>query len=329
MVYLESKSTDPHFNLALEQYVFDELPREQDYCMLWQNDNAIIVGKYQNTAEEVNGRYVAEQGIRVVRRLSGGGAVYHDLGNLNFTFIRDADKEEMLDFESFCLPVAGALAAYGVKAELSGRNDITIDGKKFSGNAQYIREGRVMHHGTILFDSDLSVLAKALNAPRDKIESKGVKSTRSRVTNVKEYLSADVGLRAFWDSLAAHIDEQVGLVPLALGEGDLARVRAIQRERYDTWEWNWGASPRYAVHKHRRIEGVGGVSVEMDVQEGVVTAFALSGDFFSSADTGGLVAWMQGRRLNREELAAALRTFDVGRYINNLTAEEFVRLLLE
>ena len=134
--YLDLMTTDPSYNLAMEQYVFDCLPRDRMYFMLWQNDNAIIVGKYQNTISEINEQAVRERGIRVVRRLSGGGAVYHDMGNLNFTFITDAGGSSALDMKLFCAPVVRTLAALGVKAEVNGRNDITIDGKKFSGNSQ-------------------------------------------------------------------------------------------------------------------------------------------------------------------------------------------------
>ena len=150
MYYLESGSHDPGFNLALEQYVFDRLDRAHAYCMLWQNDNAIIVGKNQNTVGEINAAYVKEHGIRVVRRLSGGGAVYHDLGNINFTFIVDSGATAAFDFSTFCRPIVKALEHFGVHAEINGRNDMTIDGKKFSGNSQYGKQGRTMHHGTIL-----------------------------------------------------------------------------------------------------------------------------------------------------------------------------------
>ena len=153
--YLDLMTTDPSYNLAMEQYVFDCLPRDRMYFMLWQNDNAIIVGKYQNTIAEINEEAVRERGIRVVRRLSGGGAVYHDMGNLNFTFITDVGESNALDLKLFCEPVVRTLATLGVKAEVNGRNDITIDGKKFSGNSQYIRQGRVMHHGTIIFPYSL------------------------------------------------------------------------------------------------------------------------------------------------------------------------------
>ena len=195
--YLDLMTTDPSYNLAMEQYVFDCLPRDRMYFMLWQNDNAIIVGKYQNTISEINEEAVRERGIRVVRRLSGGGAVYHDMGNLNFTFITDAGGSSTLDMKLFCEPVVRTLAALGVRAEVNGRNDITIDGKKFSGNSQYLRQGRVMHHGTIMFDSDLSVVGEALRVDPTKIQTKGIRSVRSRVTNVAEHLPERVTLPEF------------------------------------------------------------------------------------------------------------------------------------
>ena len=184
MRYLESGSTDPYYNLALEQVVFDGPGQDTACCMLWQNDNTIVVGKHQNTLQEVNMAYVREHNVRVARRLSGGGAVYHDLGNVNFTFISTHEGGGM-DFSTFCRPLAAALAELGVQAELCGRNYMTIDWKKFSGNSQYVKRGRVMHHGTILYDSDLSVVGQALRVPEDKFTSKGLSSVRSRGTNVR------------------------------------------------------------------------------------------------------------------------------------------------
>ena len=169
--YLNLTTTDPTINLATEQYVFEQLPKDRTYFMLWQNDNAIIIGKHQNTLAEINEKYVKENNISVVRRLSGGGAVYHDLGNLNFTFITDANKQANIDFHLFCQPIVKTLKSIGIHAEINGRNDITIDGKKFSGNSQLIRDGRVLHHGTILFQSDLTIVGKALQVNAEKIQA--------------------------------------------------------------------------------------------------------------------------------------------------------------
>lgn len=206
--YLNLYTTDPAWNLAAEQYVFDRLPRDRTYFMLWQNDNAIIIGKHQNTAAEINEQFVRENGVRVVRRLSGGGAVYHDMGNLNFTFIADAGDMESINFRLFCRPVVAALAKIGVTAEINGRNDMTIDGQKFSGNSQYLKEGRVMHHGTIMFDSNLDLVAQALHVDQEKIRAKGIASVRSRVTTVRRHMTNPVGLEEFRHLLLQEILEQ-------------------------------------------------------------------------------------------------------------------------
>ena len=248
MLYIKSKnSTDPHFNLAMEEYVLKYLNLAEEYLLLWQNEPAIIIGRHQNTLEEVNMDYTRENNIHVVRRLSGGGAVYHDLGNLNFTFIRRAIRSELLDLKSFTQPVIHALKKLGVNAEVSGRNDLTIEGKKFSGNAQYLYKNNILHHGTLLFDSDLSELNKALRVRADKIESKGIKSVRSRVTNIREHIKGDqdTNINEFTALLRDAVAEVQGenFAEYTLGEKDYEGIRALMQERYLTWQWN-SANPR-------------------------------------------------------------------------------------
>lgn len=328
MVYLESTSTDPYFNLALEQYVFDQLPRDNEYFMLWQNDNAIIIGKHQNTVEEINAAYVKEHGIRVVRRLSGGGAVYHDMGNINFTFIMDAGEEPRLNLAMFCEPVVKALALLGVHAEISGRNDITIDGRKFSGNAQYVKKGRVMHHGTILFDSDLSVVSEALNVSADKIESKGIKSVRSRVTNVREHLKKDIALEEFKNALKHTMVEEKAMPQYFLTQEDLKAIAELRDTRYATWEWNYGYSPKYSIRKERRVEGCGKIQVLMEVENGVITHLATCGDYFGADESTDVEKALTGCRMKEEELLRALADLDIGYYFNNLTREKLVEIIL-
>ena len=245
MLLIDARTLDPDHNLALEEYVFTSMPRDKEYLILWQNDNAVIIGRHQNTLAEIDESYVQEKGIRVVRRMSGGGAVYHDLGNLNFSFIVDAAGSQV-DLERFCLRIAVALGKLGLDARLDGRNDILAEGCKISGNAQYMKEGRVMHHGTLLFDSDLSVLSKALKPDPEKIKAKGVKSVRSRVANIRSLLKQDMTLQEFRDHLARYLLGGDG-VRYQLTEQDLAAVEAIRAARYGTWEWNYGASPSLNV----------------------------------------------------------------------------------
>lgn len=326
--YLDLQTTDPAFNLAMEQYVFDSLPRDRMYLMLWQNENAIIIGKHQNTLAEINESYVKEKNIRVVRRLSGGGAVYHDLGNLNFTLIAD-DRGGDMDFALFCQPVIHALQRLGVKAELNGRNDMTIEGQKFSGNAQYRKNGRVMHHGTLLFDTNSEILAGALQVSADKIQSKGVKSVRSRVTNIRPHLPQDMSLQAFRKFLLQTILEETPGQPYPLTEADLAAVEAIQKERYDTWQWNYGKDPACTLCKRRRFEGCGTVEAYLSLKKGLIEEVTFRGDFFSTEDPSALSPLLAGAPLTQEALDEALQGVDAGRYFHGLTREQLLALLLE
>lgn len=328
MLYVETKSTDPYYNLALEQYLFDTVGQTEELFFLWQNDNTIVVGKHQNTVEEINAEFVREHGIRVVRRLSGGGAVYHDLGNLNFTFIADAGDASTLDLHLFCQPVAKALAELGVEAEVTGRNDITIDGKKFSGNAQYMKRGRVMHHGTIMFDSNLEVVSQALKVSADKIESKGIKSVRSRVTNVRPCLKRDVGLEEFRAVLVRSIfgtDAPRRWAPTAEDE---KAIRSLRDSQYATWEWNYGESPRYTARKERRVEGVGKLECYLQVEEGVLEGLEIYGDFFGEGETGEVARALAGCRMEEDALLAAVNKLDIERYFHNLDPAELVRILI-
>lgn len=324
--YLDLTTTDPAWNLAVEEYVFDRLPRDRMYVMLWQNDHAIIIGKHQNTLAEINERYVRDQGIRVVRRLSGGGAVYHDMGNLNFTVIADAEGNA-LDFGRFCDIVIRALARVGVKAERNGRNDMTIDGKKFSGNAQYLRHGRVMHHGTILFDSDASVLTNALQVDPAKIQSKGIQSVRSRVTNVRDHLPEDMTLDAFRKVLLQSILEQFPGEAYSLTEADLAAIGSLKAQRYDTWDWTFGHSPACTVTKKQRMEGCGTVEAYMDLAQGRIQSICFRGDFFAAEDPARLARILEGCPLEEAALTAQLKGLDISRFFMGLDTAGLVRIL--
>lgn len=325
MIYLETGTTDPYFNLAFEEYVFEQMDRSRSYFILWQNENTIVVGKHQNTYEEINQPYVEEHGIRVVRRLSGGGAVYHDSGNLNYTFIVDKDAAPDFNFKVFTVPVIKTLERLGVKAEFTGRNDLTIDGKKFSGNAQYVKRGRIMHHGCIMLDSNLEVVANALKVREAKFQSKGVKSVRSRVTTINAHAPRPITMEEFKGLLKRYILEAEGLEPMALTPEQLQEVRRLRDEKYATWEWNYGASPAYDVRVEERFD-FGLVTVYLQADRGRIQGVRIYGDFFSSAELSELEAALVGLPLD-ENLAAALERLDVGRYIQGMTARDLARLL--
>ncbi len=324
--FIDVYTTDPTWNLALEQYVFDSLPRDRNYFILWQNAHAVIVGRHQNTLAEVNEPYIKEKGIQVVRRLSGGGAVYHDLGNLNFTFIQDAENGIQVDLRSFCEAVATAIRALGADAQVNGRNDILLDGKKFSGNAQYVREGRVMHHGTLLFDSDMQAAQDALRPDPEKIKAKGVQSVRSHITCLKPYLPG-VSLADFRAQLKASLFAGRDMEEYVLTQADLDAIGAIREERYATWDWNYGASPAYSLRRKARIEGCGTVEMQLDVKEGKIRNAVFFGDFFSAQDPEEFAKRLIGLRPIQEDVEKVLESTDISQYFANLNKENFLSIL--
>lgn len=327
MRYIDSPSHDAYFNMALEEYVFESLPREESYFMLWQNDNTIVVGKYQNTLEEINSDYVRTHDISVVRRLSGGGAMYQDMGNLNFTFVVDQSGEKKLDFATFTRPVVHALGQIGVQAQAGDRNDILIDGKKFSGNSQYNKKGRTMHHGTLLFDSDLTVIQNALNVKPDKIESKGIKSVRSRVTNIADALQAPITLSAFKQILLKYMFSDGMLTPYELTEADMRAVQKLRDEKYVAWAWNYGKSPAYTLRREHRFP-FGGVTVLLDVKDGVIQSVGFAGDFFGNGEIAHIESALSGAQMREDALKAALADVDVDYYISGMDADMLTEFIL-
>ncbi|WP_295748968.1 lipoate--protein ligase [uncultured Oscillibacter sp.] len=325
MRFLESPSNDPYFNLALEEYVFEHLDRSYSYFMLWQNFNTIVVGKYQNTAEEINQSFVDEHGIRVVRRLSGGGAVFHDRGNLNFTFIVDQGSNPDFNFKVFVEPVVQALDRFGIHAEFNGRNDITIDGMKFSGNSQYTRHGRLLHHGCIMLDSNLTNVADALKVKDAKFDSKAVKSVRSRVTTINSHASVPISMEDFKRALTECAMDSGELEPYTLTEKDLEAVRQLREQKYSTWEWNYGQSPAYDMRKEMKFPA-GLITACLSAEAGKIKALRFYGDFFGNGDLEELEQAMVGLPLD-EHLESALEPLHVERYISGITAGELARLL--
>ena len=325
MLYLESPTRDPYFNLALEEYLFEELGRSRPCFMLWQNDNTIVVGKYQNTAEEINQAFVDAHHIRVARRLSGGGAVYHDKGNLNFTFVVDQGSNPAFNFKIFVQPVVEALARFGVHAEFTGRNDLTIDGMKFSGNAQYARHGRLLHHGCIMLDSNLTSVADALRVKEAKFASKAVKSVRSRVTTINAHAPAPISMADFKGALRACAMASGELEPYALTEADVLAVQKLRDEKYATWAWNYGFSPPYDMVRERKFPA-GLVTAHLSAEGGKIKAVRLYGDFFGSGELGELESAMAGLPLDMR-LAEALEALHVEHYMSGITAAELAALL--
>ena len=326
MLYIESETFDPAFNLALEQYLFDRF--EDDIFMLWRNSDAVILGLHQNAAEEVNGAYLKQAGIPVVRRLSGGGAVFHDLGNLNFSIIKNLTDEGVPDFAVSVQPIMDALRSLGISAVTGGRNDVTVDGKKISGNARYLRGGRLQHHGTIMFDVDFSRMSKALCPPEDKFTSKGIRSVRARVTNLREYLPG-MTMPEFVTYIREHVVKDQDATVYRLTAEDRVAVEDIRDNRYDTWAWNRGQSPRYNVEKRRHIGGVGAFTVRMRIADGAIEDFSVSGDYFGNRPASELALILKGVKLDGRALEEKLSCVAFEEYFERLDVHEFISILID
>ncbi|MEH7463110.1 lipoate--protein ligase [Bacillus thuringiensis] len=327
MLFIDNKGiTDPTINLAIEEYCVKNLNINETYLLFYINEPSIIIGKNQNTVEEINADYVREKGIHVVRRLSGGGAVYHDLGNLNFSFITKDDGDSFHNFKKFTEPVTVALGKLGINAELSGRNDILAEGRKISGNAQFATKGRMFSHGTLLFDSEIDHVVSALNVKLDKIQSKGIKSIRSRVANIAEFLNEKITIEEFKQLLLENIFEGESEIPTyELTEEDWKEIHKISEERYRNWDWNYGKSPKFNLQHSHRFP-VGQVDVRLEVQKGVVSECKIYGDFFGVEDVRDIEERLSGKVFDKEAFAAALADVEVPRYFGNITKEDFLSL---
>ncbi|WP_174880413.1 lipoate--protein ligase, partial [Metabacillus niabensis] len=276
----------------------------------------------------INTAYVEENNIHVVRRLSGGGAVYHDEGNLNFSFITKDDGESFHNFKKFTEPVVQALHKLGVKAEMSGRNDlIAEDGRKISGNAQFSTRGRMFSHGTLLFNSEIDSVVSALKVKKDKIESKGIKSIRSRVANISEYLNEKITIQQFRELLLHHIFGEIEEIPTYdLTEEDWNKIHEISKKRYQNWDWNYGKSPKFNYQHSHRFP-VGQIDVRLEVQKGVIENCKIYGDFFGVGDVEEIEALLIGTRYEKEGLEKALENIDIKKYFGQIEKSDFINLI--
>ena len=329
MYFIDNKGiTDPRMNLAIEEYAVKTMDVDKDsYLLFYVNEPSIIIGKNQNTIEEINTSFVEDHGIHVVRRISGGGAVYHDHGNLNFSFITKDDGDSFRNFAKFTEPVIEALAQLGVKAELLGRNDILVDGKKISGNAQFATKGRMFSHGTLMFDTEIDTVVKALRVKKDKIESKGIKSIRSRVANISDYLEEPMTIDAFKREILKSVfggEENIQYVEWT--EDDWDNIRQLSEEKYQQWEWNYGRSPKFNVQHSERFP-VGGIDVRLQVNKGRMEDVHIYGDFFGVGEVAQIEEALTGELYNRESIAAALESIDVEKVLGGITRDQLINVM--
>jgi lipoate-protein ligase A len=330
LLILMNNNNNPYFNLASEEYILNHY--REDCFMLWRNQPSIIVGKNQNTIAEINVDYVKEHQIPVVRRLSGGGAVFHDFGNLNFTFIKTDAGKSFSDFRGFTEPILEVLRSLGVNAEFSGRNDLTIDGKKFSGNAQYKHHDRTLHHGTLLFTSEIADLSAALRPRASKFDGKSVQSVISRVTNIQEHLThldPPMDLDTFQALIQAHVIKKYGADAIhPFNDADIAAINKLVEQKYGTWEWNFGKSPEYSYQKEKKFAG-GLVEIHLDVRQGIIQKAKIFGDFFSRSDIKDIEDALLGQPHDLSALRSVYERFAIGEaYLTNITIEDLLEISL-
>ena len=335
MYFVDNQNNyDASVNIALETYLVENRLVDEPILLFYINEPSIIIGRNQNTIEEVNQAYVEEKGITVVRRMSGGGAVYHDLGNFSFCFIKD-DDGSFRDFASFTKPVIEALHKMGAtSAELQGRNDLLIDGRKFSGNAMYAKNGRMTAHGTIMFKSDVEEVTRALKPNKAKIESKGIKSVRSRVTNIEPYVDEqykNLSTEEFRDLILLEIfgvEKREDVKEYHLTEEDWEKVYAIRQERFGNWDWNYGKSPAFDIKESHKFP-FGLVDFRFNVKAGIIVEARIFGDFFGLGDIQDVEQQLSGVKYERSSVSDVLKNIDINKYFGNVTADDLVGMLFD
>ena len=326
MLIIDSPSNNAYFNIASEEYLLQQYPGEEIF-LLYVNAPSIIVGRFQNTLAEINLDYVSQKQIKVVRRLSGGGAVYHDLGNLNFSFHTPLGDDDFSDFSKFTQPVVDLLNGQNVPARLEGRNDLLVDGKKFSGNAKLARNGKMIQHGTILLDSEMSVLSEALKINPLKFRDKAVKSARARVTNLVDYFPGGMTVAKFKQLLIDQIlnENQSNSTIHQLNPEDVAKIEKLAAEKYSTWDWNFGGSPAYNFNKAIKV-AAGFIELHLDVKKGVIQKAKIFGDFFASKGIEELEEKLNGQQHETGHIRQVLSRVNLVEYFGNVTVDEILEL---
>ncbi len=279
MLFILSTNTNIYFNLAAEEYLLKN--RNEDVFMLWRNDPAVVVGKHQNTLREVNSFYAFAHKIQIARRLTGGGTVYHDSGNLNFTFIKNGEQGKLVDFRKYTGPVIKALAKMGLETRFEGNNSLTLNGLKISGNAEHVFKSRVLHHGTLLFSTEMHHLKEVLNVDQDTYEDKAVKSVRSKVTNISAHLNKAMSVEEFQDQIRQYFTLEFSDYKFYnFNEDERVAVNELVEKKYQTWEWIYGWSPKYVFRKSYNLGG-NELKVWLRVEKGIIKEAHVSGGPFN------------------------------------------------
>lgn len=326
MIYIETGSTDPYFNFGLEYYLITEKMFQEPVFLFWQTNPTLMVGKYQNTLEEINLPYANEHQLNIVRRMSGGGTIYTDMGGFQFTFIIPSQSEE-ISFSEYITPVIDALHEMGIPgAGFNGRNDLVIDGKKFSGNAQYLYNGFTLHHGSLLFNTDIEQMVQSTTVDSYKIISKGIKSVHERVTNISEHLPSPMPPAEFKQRMINSIMGGPDYSFYTLTNEDCKRIHELALQKFQNWDAIYGRNPKCTLSKTGHFAG-GNVKINLDITHGIINDCTIHGDFFGTLDTDALCQALSGTKYERQSLANTIAPFDIEHGLYKITREDFLNCL--
>lgn len=325
MRYLKNLHTDPYYNMAFDEYCLESLPIDEPVFYLWQNRPAVIVGCNQEVNTEVNLEYLKQKGIALVRRVTGGGAVYHDLGNLNYTIVgRSEDLER--DYPEYASIMMKALQSLGVPATLSGRNDILVKGKKVSGFAKRVIRNRLMVHGTLMYRVDVDVLTNVLNPSATKLQSKGIASVRSRVANLCDYLPEVQDIQTFSNRLEEILSGHYADAEYQLTGEQLATIQKLADEKFAQWEWNYGRSPKATLTHSARL-ACGTVEVHLTLAENRIASCRFGGDFLGNLPASDVEKALQGVVFEADSIRACLSQMEISHYFDGVVADDLVKLM--
>ncbi|HOC52544.1 MAG TPA: lipoate--protein ligase [Caldisericia bacterium] len=327
MIYIKNSSTDPYFNLAFEEYFLRYVDLDDTIFSLWRSKPSVVVGKHQNTFKEINHKFVSEHNILVARRITGGGTVYHDLGNLNFTLITKVDHFDIMDIKAYIIPIVQVLNKMGINAQLSERNSITIDGKKISGTAEAFANKKLLCHGTLLFDTDINILNEALKVKETKIESKSVKSVPGEVTNIKDFLGKKYDILTFENKILAQISSDIPFREYSLNENDIKNIEKLAKEKFSTWDWIYGESPPFIIRNTKKFP-YGNITFSAKIERGgIVKKISFEGDIINFSSITYIEQLLQGKKYECKSFKDILKNIKISKYFGNITLEELLSLL--
>ena len=327
MIYINSNSTSPYFNFALEEYLLTQKDLDDDEIFLfWRTNPTIMVGRYQNTFSEINEKYVRENNVNVVRRNSGGGTIYTDMGAWQFTFIEKNYKEEGISFDKFTGPIVEALQKQDVDAHFNSRNDLLIGNRKFSGNAQYRKDNAILHHGSILFNTDIQAMVESITVAEDKIIAKGIKSVRERVINISEVMKDNITSENFRDRMLDSLLKNS--TTYTLTKEDIKSINKIQKEKFESWDWNYGKNPIFNISRYKRFNG-GRVDFKLNVKKGIIKNCTIEGDFFLSGEISILEESFIDCKYVREDISKLLDTLDIENHFYKITKDDLLECIID